>query len=60
MFEVGDKVESKIYGSGIVFAVLEKGYAYPVRVGFKNGKTECYTQKGYYVAKDSDPDLSLK
>lgn len=47
MFEVGQEVWDVIFGKGEVVAYDEESdSAYPVKVRFKNGRVETYTEKG--------------
>ena len=58
MFKVGDKVICKVYGEGVVEGTDEDG-AYPVDVGFVNGKWDCYTEDGKMFEDDDEPSLSV-
>ena len=48
MFTEKQKVWCAIYGAGVVTEIRHEGAAYPVVVGFDNGRTIGYTSDGKY------------
>ena len=58
MFKVGQKVNCKVHGEGVVTEV-EATPPYRIEVDFLGGEWECYTSDGKYHEEDDEPSLSV-
>ena len=58
MFKVGQKVNCKVHGEGVVTEV-EATPPYRIEVDFLGGGWECYTSDGKYHEEDDEPSLSV-